>query len=87
MINTDNTVLNNLEKIHKTTMGVDRLKKNLHLQTDDIVGWCKKQITNKKSVIIRKGINWYITIDNIEITVNSHSFTNITAHITKNYRT
>ena len=83
MINTDNNILNNLDKIHTTQMGFDRLKKNLQLQTEDIIGWCNKQIANKGSVIIRKGKNWYITVDNIEITVNAHSYTIITAHIIK----
>jgi len=49
MKNTENNLLNNLDKIHTTEMGSDRLKKNLQLQTEDIIGWCKKQITNKKS--------------------------------------
>ena len=83
MINTENIILYNLEKIHTTQMGFDRLKNNLQLQTEDIIGWCKKQIANKKSVIIKKGKNWYVTIDNIEITVNAHSYTIITAHIIK----
>ncbi len=81
MIDTENTILNNLDKIHTTKMGFDRLQNNLQLQTEDIIDWCKKQIANKKSVITRKGKNWYVTIDNIEITVNAHSYTIITAHI------
>ncbi|GAB1376417.1 DUF3781 domain-containing protein [Lactococcus petauri] len=83
MKNTENTILFNLDKIHTTEMGFERLKKNLQLQTEDIICWCKKQIANKKSVIIRKGKNWYVTIKNIVITVNAHSYTIITAHIYK----
>jgi len=62
-------------------MGFDRIKKNLHLDTEDIVGWCINQITDKESVIVRKGKNWYVTIDNYVITINAHSYTIITAHI------
>jgi len=86
MKDTENKILFNLDKIHTTEMGFDRLKKNLQLQTEDIIGWCKKQISNRKSVIIRKGKNWYVTIDNIEITVNANSYTIITAHIINNHK-
>jgi len=45
-----------------------RIINNLELNTDDIVEWCKKTITNKQCKIIRKGKNWYASIDNIIIT-------------------
>lgn len=84
MISTGNVVLNNLDKIHTTAMGFDRIKKNLKLDTDDIVGWCITKITDKKSVVTRKGKNWYVAIDNYEITINAHSYTIITAHSINN---
>ena len=86
MKDTENKILINLDKIHTTEMGFDRLKNNLQLQTEDIIDWCKKQISNKKSVIIRKGKKWYVSIDNIEITVNANSYTIITAHIINNHK-
>jgi hypothetical protein len=80
-------MLNSIDKIHTTPMGFDRIKKNLHIETEDIVGWCINQITDKKSVIVRKGKNWYVTIDNYVITINAHSYTIITAHIINNQMT
>jgi hypothetical protein len=35
---------------------------------------------DKNSVIVRKGKNWYVNVDNCEITINAHSYTIITAH-------
>ena len=81
MKNTEELILNNIDKIHTTKMGFYRIQNNLQLLTEDVVGWCIKQITDKKSVIIRKGKNWYVKNDNIVITINAHSYTIITAHI------
>ena len=68
-------------------MGFDRIKNNLQLNTEDIVGWCINQINDKKSVATKKGKNWYVNIDNCEITINAHSYTIITAHIIINLKT
>lgn len=81
MKSTENSVLNNIDKIHTTTMGFGHIKKNLQLSTEDVVGWCKNKITDKKSLITRKGKNWYVTNDNYVITINAHSYTIITAHV------
>ena len=35
-------LLANIDKIHTTEMGIDRIKKNLKLNTNDVVGFCKK---------------------------------------------
>lgn len=77
------TLILNLEEIHTTKMGVDRIKKNLDLNVDNVVDWCKDKIKKPNSRIVRKGKNWYINIDGCEITVNAHSFTIITAHKVK----
>lgn len=61
-------------------MGIDRIKKNLKLDTDDVVEYCKNKIRNKECNIYKQGKNWYIEIDNIKITINSYSYTIITAH-------
>jgi len=73
-------LLSNIDKIHTTVLGVERIKRNLCLDVEDIVGWCKQKIQDKNSSIIRKGKNWYIYTDNSVITVNAHSYTIITAH-------
>ena len=87
MTNNRSILLSNIDKIHTTKMGFDRIRKNLQLQTEDVVGWCIKLVVDKKSVIIKKGKNWYVTIDDIEITVNVNSYTIITAHIIGNHKT
>ena len=72
----------NTDKIHTTKLGVERIKRNLDLQTDDVVTWCKQKI-EQADEIIRKGKNWYVYTDNSVITVNAHSYTIITAHKNK----
>lgn len=76
----DNELINNLAQLHTTELGVIRIKKNLSLQTEDVIEWCKEQILNPSATIQRKGKNWYIDIEHCEITVNAYSYTVITAH-------
>ena len=74
-------LLSNIYKVHTTEMGIDRIKKNLKLDNDDIVEYCKNKILNKNCNIYKQGKNWYCEVDNIKITINSYSYTIITAHI------
>lgn len=73
-------LIDNIDKLHTTEMGVDRIKKNLKLDIDAVVEYCKNKILNENCNIYKQGKNWYCEIDNIKITVNSHSYTIITAH-------
>ena len=73
-------LISNIDKIHTTELGVERIKRNLCLDVDDVVGWCKQKIQDKNSFITRKGKNWYINVDDCEITINAYSYTIITAH-------
>lgn len=73
-------LLDNLDKIHTTELGVVRIKRNLSLDTDDVVEWCKDKIKSDHAVITRNGKNWYINTDACIITVNAYSYTIITAH-------
>ena len=73
-------LVSNLDKIHTTKLGEERIKKNLSLDTSNIVLWCKQIITDSKSSVARRGKNWYIAIDNWIITINASSYTIITAH-------
>ena len=75
-----NDLLLHLDSIHTTEMGIERIKKNLSLNTDDVVNWCRDRIADSKAAISRQGKNWYVMIDNCQITVNAHSYTIITAH-------
>lgn len=76
-------LLENIDKIHTTKMGINRIKKNLKLDTKDIVLYCKYKILDKNCNIYKQGKNWYCEIDNIKITINSYSYTIITAHLIK----
>lgn len=78
-----NDLLLNIDKIHTTEMGITRIKNNLKLDISDVVGYCKELIRNKDSIIYKKGKNWYCKVNNILITINSNSYTIITAHLLK----
>ena len=73
-------LLDNLDKLHTTDMGAERIKKNLVLDDEDVVLRCREIIMNKKADIVRQGKNWYVTCDGCEITINAKSYTIITAH-------
>lgn len=75
----NNDLLNNIDKIHTTELGIDRIKKNLKID-EDVVIFTKKVILNKNCNIYKQGKNWYCELDNIRITINSYSYTIITAH-------
>ena len=76
-------LLDNTDKIHTTKMGVDRIKRNLKIDSDDVVKYCKNKMLDKKCNLYKQGKNWYCEVENIKITINSYSYTIITAHIVK----
>lgn len=80
-------LLKNIDNLHTTDLGVLRIKRNLDVYVEDIVSYCKEKIKNQHAEIERVGKNYYITIDNIRITVNAHSYTIITAHKLKKDKT
>lgn len=82
-MNMENELLKNLDNLHTTELGVVRIKRNLALDTDDVVEWCKTKISSNGAVITRNGKNWYVSIDDCIITVNAYSYTVITAHRNK----
>lgn len=73
-------LLNNIELVHTTEMGVERIKRNLKLETNDVVEYCRQKIFNNSCNIYRQGKNLYCEIEDIKITVNAYSYTIITAH-------
>lgn len=79
-MNTVQELLQNLNHIHTTKLGEIRIKKNLTLETEDVVEWCKTKIQSSNANVRRSGKNWYIEIDGCIITVNAYSYTIITAH-------
>ena len=74
-----NHLLDNLDKIHTTDLGIIRIKRNLSLNVD-VVEWCIEKIKSEEAIITLKGKNWYIQVEHCVITVNKHSYTIITAH-------
>ncbi|MCM1314578.1 MAG: DUF3781 domain-containing protein [Alistipes senegalensis] len=75
-----NELIKNIDRLHTTELGIIRIKKNLSLKTDNVVEFCREKILDTRAVIEKSGKNWYITIENCRITVNSTSYTIITAH-------
>ncbi len=74
-------LLSNIDKVHSTEMGIDRIKKNLKLDTNDVAQYCKNIVLDKNCNIYKQGKNWYCETNNIVVTINSYSYTIITAHI------
>lgn len=77
------SLLDNIDRIHTTPMGADRISKNLKLTDTDPVEYCKTKILSPDCRIYKDGKNWYCETDGIKITVNSFCYTIITAHKTQ----
>ena len=72
-------LFDHMEEVHTTAMGIQRIKKNLSLDVENVVDWCKEKIQQSNAVISKKGKNWYVDVDGCIITVNTTSYTIITA--------
>ncbi|MGM5631087.1 DUF3781 domain-containing protein [Apibacter raozihei] len=77
-----NDLLSNINKIHTTELGTLRIKKNLSLEIDEVVSWCKQQI-QQADRIKRRGKNWYVYTKDAVLTLHAGSYTLITAHKNK----
>lgn len=75
-----NELIQNIEKLHTTPMGIERIRRNLTLGDVDAVEYCRELILSDNSQIERRGKNFYARANGCEITVNALSFTVITAH-------
>ena len=74
-------LITNINKIHTTILGKERIKNNLKISNNDEVEYIKKLIQNNNSVIYKQGKNYYCEINNIKVTINSYNYCIITAHI------
>lgn len=74
------TIIDNLDKIHTTNLGIIRIRRNLNLEDVDVVKFCKDKVLDDNSKITRQGKNYYIKNHDIIITINAYSYTIITAH-------
>ncbi len=77
------TLLDNINEVHTTKLGLVRIKRNLNLESNDPVSYIKDEIIKYQDRITRKGKNYYIETEKALITVNASSYTIITAHIKK----
>ena len=75
-----NELLHHLDRLHTTELGIERIQKNLSLNTEDVLVWCKERIQSPEATFTRRGKNWYVRADRCVITVNANSYTVITAH-------
>ncbi|WP_407422827.1 DUF3781 domain-containing protein [Methanobrevibacter sp.] len=73
------TLLENVERIHTTEMGIGRIQRNLGID-EEPVGYCISKLKQDNSVVSKEGKNYYVDVDGCIITINSSSFTIITAH-------
>ncbi len=80
MIMNKEELLQNIDKVHTTKMGIDRIRKNLKLDINNVTEYCKSKVLDKNCNIYKQGKNWYCEIDNIKIIINASSYTIITAH-------
>jgi len=76
-----NDLTENLDKLHTTPLGIDRIRRNCFLDCEDVVEWCRAHISEPQAAAARYGKNWYVTSGEYVFTINAHSFTVITAHI------
>lgn len=51
-------LLDNINKVHTTEMGINRIIKNLKLNTNDVVEYCKNKVLDKNCNIYKQGKNW-----------------------------
>ena len=72
-------LIENIDKIHTTEMGVGRIQKNLII-SEEPVSYCISKLKQNNSVVTKEGKNYYVKVDDCKITINSSSFTIITAH-------
>ena len=72
-------LLENVDKIHTTEMGIGRIQKNLGID-EEPVNYCISKLKQDNSVVTKEGKNYYVNVDDCIITVNAGSFTIITVH-------
>ena len=51
----ENEVIRNIDRIHTTEMGAERIRRNLKLNDRDVVQWCKAIILDTSSVMEKRG--------------------------------
>lgn len=72
-------LIENIDKIHTTEMGVGRIQRNLGI-SEEPVSYCISKLKQENSTVTKEGKNYYVEVDDCRITINSSSYTIITAH-------
>ncbi|MDR3140202.1 MAG: DUF3781 domain-containing protein [Tannerellaceae bacterium] len=73
-----------VNKLHTTELGKERIKRNIGLDVNEVIAWCKQaDFTSGKEYAVRKGKNWYVYTNDIVLTIHAASHTIITAHKVK----
>ena len=62
----EGNIIDNINEIHTTELGIIRIKRNLKLETKDVVKWCKNKIVSANK-FYRKGKNWYIITETSDL--------------------
>ncbi len=58
-----NGLIENIDKLRTTVMAAERIKRNLQIDTDDVVQCCTTQILDGAADIEKRGKNWYVTVN------------------------
>ena len=53
-------LIENINIINSTELGIIRVKNNLELVTDDVINWCKNKIKNADRIIKKVKIGMFI---------------------------
>lgn len=73
-------LLQNINKIHTTELGEERLIRNLGLKNTNPVAFAKKFILKEKTHVYRRGKNFYCELSGVRLTINAITYTIITGH-------
>ena len=55
-----NDLIENINKIHSTELGIIRVKRNLELKTNDIINYCKKFTKGADNIKKKEKFGMYI---------------------------
>jgi len=70
-----------IQKLHTTELGKERILRNIGLTIDEVLAWCTSE---NLANVERRGKNWYVYSGTFVLTINVKSCTIITAHKTNN---
>lgn len=72
--------LRRVPSLKSNYMTNDKVRKFLGIYIPDVEEWCKERILMPDAHIERRGKNWYVTVDDVIITVNANLLTLQTVH-------